>query len=171
MFRYVVSLDDAEYSDWIQETSCLSSIVLFRKDADAFLTSRTAWVCYLIVCFVGVYSTEWTPWNLIQEVTVAASAVAALTMGSVLPSGTWSPGVVSRCAHFAVVGVCFKYRHTCWSSGIISSAAVAILLGIFGCWIACAVIILRALLLEQDRHGRDSQTYIPHYSTDPKAAD
>ena len=165
MFRYVVSLDDVEYSDWIQETSCLSNIVLFRKDADVLLTSRTAWMCYFVLCLVCVYNTEWTPWNLIQEVTVGASAFAALTMSSVLPTKVWSPGVFSRCAHFAVVGVCFKYRHTCWSSGIISSAAVAFVLGLFGCWIACAAVIVRALLVEQGRHGRESVSYIPHFNS------
>jgi len=171
MFRYVVSLDDGEYSEWIRETSCLSSIVLFRKEADAVLTSRAAWVACLVLCIICAYETEWTPWTLVQEITVAASAVAALTMGSVLPEKPWSPGPVSRCAHFAIVGVCFKYKHTCWSSGVLSSAAVLLLLAVFGCWIAAAAVVVRALLVEQSRHGRESQAYIPHFNTFSTSSD
>lgn len=163
MFRYVVSLGDAEYSDWIRETSCLSTIVIFRKDADAFLTSRFVWYAWLAVSLVLALRAQWTPWTLIQEVTVTATAIAALTMGSVLPDTPWSPGAVSRCAHFAIVGVCSKYRHTCWSSGLLSSLGVTLVLLLFGCWIASAAVAVRALLVEQSRQGRESQAYIPHY--------
>ena len=141
-------------------------VVMLTKEADALLTSYSLWAGGGCISLVGLLFTEWSTWVLIQEATVAMMAVVAMTLVALFQEkhGSWGTGAAWRCVHFAIVGAGIKYRHTCWSIGVFFSAAAAVVLALFRCWMGCLVVIGRAMLLEQTRRAKIEPSYIPFFS-------
>lgn len=163
MFKVAVGLTDCEYDAWVDETSCVSSVVLFSKKVDTVISSRAAWGLLCVLACVCASFEEWNILMLVQEVFVACLAVMALTLGRALPSrhATLGGGALSRSLHFVLVGVCSKYRHTCWAPGTASSAVMMAILLLLGKWIACIAVGSRTLFMEENRRRSEDANSMP----------
>ena len=130
MFGYVCGLTDEEYEQWIDEPSCLKDVRLFGKRIDEQLSGPWVWLAGALYGFCGLVGTLWQSLTLFWEVVVCTLSIFFL-LGFMRCSKL---GIIElpKPVHFLVIGLCRKYKYSCWQPGLFPSIFVTTLSILFG---------------------------------------
>ena len=130
MFGYVCGLTDEEYNEWVDEPSCLKDVRIFGKKIDEQLSGPWVWLCGVVYGLCGLVGTLWHSLTLFWEIVVCTLSVLAL-LGFLRCSKL---GFINlpKPVHFLVIGLCQKYKYSCWQPGLFPSLLVTLVSVVLG---------------------------------------
>ena len=158
MYLYVCGLSDNEYQEWIEDTSLLTDVRLFHKNIDGFLCGPWVWALALIYALWRSLLTDWDSVMLCEQALLGI--VMALTVALLELVEPVKPQQMPKQAHFLLMGLAKKYKHSCWAPSVIPSLGLALICYLLDWTLGLLSISILGLLHPKKGHGAYLMGYI-----------